>query len=165
MVTAASRHRGLSRLSSASATAPPSRQVRFGVPGRPTLGVRVHPSRGSALHVYAQSEPRRREGAAGRQLLEAVPGLRYVPIEPEAVRADLQSAVQAELGQEIWDRLIRDEIGRAVAGGAEIRATIYHGCQRLICGFEAAGVIRIEHYLFVFARGLGIDFEDRCKKD
>ena len=117
-----------------------------------------------ALHAHVQSEPRRREGAAGRRLLEAVPGLRYVPIEPEPTFGRIcTAAVQAQLGQDVWDGLIRGEIDRAAAGGAEILATIYHGCQRLICGFEAEGAIRIEHYLSVFARGLGIDFEDRYK--
>ena len=98
-------------------------------------------------------------------LLEAVPGLAYVPIEPEPRLGRLcTSAVQAALGQATWDAMIRDEIDRARAGGAAILATVYHGCQRLICGFEAEGRIGIEHYLSVFARGLGIDFEDRYKK-
>src|SRR6202162_1380685 len=35
-----------------------------------------------ALHYHNFIEPRRREGLAGRRLLEAVPGLRYVEIEP-----------------------------------------------------------------------------------
>jgi hypothetical protein len=34
----------------------------------------------------------------------------------------------------------------------------------MICGFEAEGRITIEHYLSVFARGLGIEFEDQFKK-
>jgi Cysteine-rich domain len=118
-----------------------------------------------ALHSHVQSEPRRREGAAGRRLLEAVPGLRYVPIEPESRFGRIcTAAVQAQLGQDVWDGLIRGEIARAATGGARILATIYHGCQRLICGFEAEGAIQVEHYLSVFARGLGIDFEDRYKK-
>jgi hypothetical protein len=118
-----------------------------------------------ALHYHSQSEPRRREGAAARQLLEAVPGLRYVEVEPEPRFGRLCTAdVQAQLGQDVWDGLIRDEIGRARAGGAEILATVYHGCQRLVCGFEAEGAITIEHYLSVFARALGIEFEDRFKK-
>jgi capsid portal protein len=33
-----------------------------------------------------------------------------------------------------------------------------------MCGFEAERSIVIEHYLSVFARGLGIEFEDRYKK-
>src|SRR5262249_34407462 len=39
-----------------------------------------------------------------------------------------------------------------------------HGCQRMICGFEADGRLTIEHYLTVFARSLGIEFEDEYKK-
>jgi heterodisulfide reductase subunit D len=72
--------------------------------------------------------------------------------------------VQVQLGQDVWDALILDEIDRARAGGADTLATIYHGCQRLVCGFEAQRPITIEHYLSVFARGLGIEFEDRYKK-
>lgn len=118
-----------------------------------------------ALHRHASNEARRREGAAGRRLLEAVPGLRYVEIEPEPRFGRLCTVqVQADLGLEAWNGLIRDEIERARAGGAGILATIYHGCQRLLCGFEAEGRIAIEHYLSVFARGLGIEFEDTYKK-
>jgi heterodisulfide reductase subunit D len=118
-----------------------------------------------ALHYHSQSEPRRREGAAARRLLEAVPGLRYVEVQPEPRFGRLCTVdVQAQLGQDVWDALIRDEIGRARAGGAEILATVYHGCQRMVCGFEAEGAITVEHYLSVFARALGIEFEDRFKK-
>ena len=49
-------------------------------------------------------------------------------------------------------------------GGRDTLATIYHGCQRLICAFETERPIAIEHYLSVFARGLGIEFEDTFKK-
>ena len=72
--------------------------------------------------------------------------------------------LEVQLGQQAWDGLILDEIDRARAGGAQTLATIYHGCQRLICGFETERPITIEHYLSVFARGLGIEFEDRYKK-
>ena len=117
-----------------------------------------------ALHRHTQSEPRRREGLAGRRLLEAVPGLSYVEVEPESRFGRLCTAdVQAQLGREAWNGLILDEIERARAAGADTLATIYHGCQRLICGFEAERPITIEHYLSVFARGLGIEFEDKYK--
>jgi hypothetical protein len=72
--------------------------------------------------------------------------------------------VQAELGRPVWDGLVRDEIARAHAAGADTLATIYHGCQRLICGFEADAPVTIEHYLSVFARSLGIEFEDTYKR-
>ena len=49
------------------------------------------------------------------------------------------------------------------AGGALTLATIYHGCQRQMCALEGDGML-IEHYLTVFARALGIEFEDTFKK-
>jgi hypothetical protein len=118
-----------------------------------------------ALHFHVQSEARRREGIAGRRLLEAVPGLEYVDIEPDPRFGRLcTQAVQAQLGLDVWNAGVRDEIERARASGAEILATIYHGCQRLLCGFEVEGRIVVEHYLSVFARALGIEFEDKYKK-
>ncbi len=118
-----------------------------------------------ALHYHVQNDARRREGAAGRTLLEAVPGLTVVPVEPEPRLGRLCTAdVQQQLGREVWDGLVRDEIARAATGGADTLATIYHGCQRLLCGFEAQAPLAIEHYLSVFARGLGIEFEDTYKR-
>jgi hypothetical protein len=118
-----------------------------------------------ALHAHVQNASRRREGAAGRRLLEAVPGLTFVPVEPEARFGRIcTAAVQQQLGRETWDGLVRDEVARAHAGGADTLATIYHGCQRLLCGFESQGPLAIEHYLSVFARGLGIEFEDTYKR-
>jgi len=118
-----------------------------------------------ALHYHSASEPRRREGLAGERLLEAVPGLRYVAIEPDArFGQSCTPAVQQQVGLEAWNRMVRDEIDRAGAAGADILATIYHGCQRYLCVFEPERPIAIEHYLSVFARGLGIEFEDKFKK-
>jgi Fe-S oxidoreductase len=117
-----------------------------------------------ALHSHVAGEPRRREGLAARRLLAAVPGVRLVDLEPEPRfgRACAPS-VQAEVGAALWATLVRAEIDRALAGGADTLATIYHGCQRLMCGFEAERPIVIEHYLSVFARSLGIDFPDTYK--
>jgi hypothetical protein len=118
-----------------------------------------------ALHYHVQNDSRRREGAAGRALLEAVPGLTFVPVEPEPRFGRICTAgVQQQLGLEEWSGLVRDEIARAHAAGANTLATIYHGCQRLICGFEAQAPLTVEHYLSVFARGLGIEFEDTYKR-
>jgi Fe-S oxidoreductase len=128
-----------------------------------TLTHRVNAS--VALHYHSASEPRRREGLAGKQLLEAVPGLRYVAIEPDArFGRSCTPAVQQQIGLEPWNRMVRDEIARAGAAGADTLATIYHGCQRYLCVFEPERPIAIEHYLSVFARGLGIEFEDKFKK-
>jgi Fe-S oxidoreductase len=118
-----------------------------------------------ALHYHGASEPRRREGLAGRRLLEAVPGLEYVEVASDArFGRSCTQAVQGQVGLDVWNRMVHDQIDEACAGGARILATIYHGCQRLLCGFESEGRIVIEHYLSVFARALGIEFEDKYKK-
>jgi hypothetical protein len=43
-------------------------------------------------------------------------------------------------------------------------ATLYHGCQRLLCVREERTPFTIEHYLSVFARALGIEHEDIYKR-
>src|SRR5262245_18580666 len=84
-----------------------------------------------ALHYHTLSEPRRREGLAGRRLLEAVPGLQYVEVEPDVrFGRSCTADVQSQLGGEIWNGMVRDQIDRARAAGAGTLATIYHGCQR-----------------------------------
>jgi len=118
-----------------------------------------------AVHAHAVGEARQREAHACRELLAAVPGLRVVPLEPDPrFGRSCAPAVPLQLGQDVWDGLVRDEIERARSAGADTLAGIYHGCQRMICGFEAEDRITIEHYLSVFARALGIEFEDQFKK-
>jgi Fe-S oxidoreductase len=117
-----------------------------------------------ALHRHAVGEARQREGAACRRLLEALPGVEYVDIEPTPdFDRSCGPAVPQKLGPDRWDALVRDELRRAAAAGATTMATIYHGCQRMTCHFEEEQPLAIEHYLSVFARGLGIEFEDRYK--
>src|SRR4030095_2506718 len=102
---------------------------------------------------------------ACRELLASAPGVRVVPLEPDPrFGRSCAPAIPIELGQDVGEGLVRDEIERARAAGADTLAGIYHGCQRMICGFEAEGRITIEHYLSVFARALGIEFEDQFKK-
>ncbi|MBI1848362.1 MAG: (Fe-S)-binding protein [Candidatus Rokubacteria bacterium] len=119
---------------------------------------------GVALHAHSLGEARQREAAAARTLLQTVPGLRYVHVEPDPrFSRSCTPAVQQQLGPGGWDAAVREEMGRARAGGAGTLATIYHGCQRQMCSLEGDGML-IEHYLTVFGRALGIEFEDKFKK-
>ena len=144
----------------------PFRQAaEFLVEYLPRLTFSQRVERRVALHTHVASDARRREGVAGRTLLEAVPGLTFVPIEAEPRFGRICTVnVQQQVGPETWNGMVRDELARAHAGGADTLATIYHGCQRLLCGFEAGAPLAIEHYLSVFARGLGLEFEDTYKK-
>jgi len=131
----------------------------------PRIDLTVRVERSVAVHAHSVGEARQREARACRALLAAVPGLRVVPLEPDPrFGRSCAPAIPDALGHDVWDGLVRDEIERARGAGADTLAGIYHGCQRMICGFEADGRITIEHYLTVFARALGIEFEDQFKK-
>ena len=69
-----------------------------------------------------------------------------------------------ELGPETWRQMALDDIDRAREAGATHMAGIYHGCHRELCRFERERPIVVEHYLTLFARALGIEFEDTYKK-
>jgi len=118
-----------------------------------------------ALHYHRASEPRRREGQAARRLLEAVPGLTVVDFEPDTRWGrTCTPALQEQLGHDVWRQMVLDDTDRALAAGATHMAGIYHGCHRELCRFEAERPIVYEHYLTLFARALGIEFEDTYKK-
>jgi heterodisulfide reductase subunit D len=118
-----------------------------------------------ALHYHRATPPRQREGQAGRRLLEAVPGLEVVEFEPDLRWGrTCTPALLEEMGPEAWRQMALDDIDRARAAGATHLAGIYHGCHRELCRFERERPIAVEHYLTLFARALGIEFEDVYKK-
>ena len=92
-----------------------------------------------------------------------MPGLRYVHVEPDPrFGRSCTPAVQQQLGMDVWNAAVREEMAQARGRGATTLAAIYHGCQREMCALEGDGML-VEHYLTVFARALGIDFEDKFK--
>ena len=118
-----------------------------------------------ALHYHRATEPRQREGLAARRLLAAVPGITVVEFEPDARWGrTCTPALQEQLGPDVWRQMVLDDTDRALAAGATHMAGIYHGCHREQCRFETERPIVVEHYLTLFARALGIEFEDTYKK-
>ena len=118
-----------------------------------------------ALHSHYEDEARRREGRAARRLLEAVPGLRLVEFEADhRFGRSCSPTLPGQLGPDVYRHMVLDDIDRALDAGATHIAGIYHGCHRELCRFETERPIVFEHYLTVFARALGIEFEDSYKK-
>ena len=118
-----------------------------------------------AMHYHKANQKRRDEADAARVLFEALPGCEYIDIgSDERLSRHCTAEVQANLGPGGWDGIIDAQLNAAVEQGATTFATLYHGCQRLICPKEDERPIPIEHYLTVFARGLGIEYTDQYKQ-
>lgn len=117
-----------------------------------------------ALHYHDESAPRRRERDAVRGLLAAVPGLDLLDPGCEAGWERTCVWPSTPEAQAAWRGRARRQLQAAVDLSAGTLATLYHGCQRLLCGYEADYPIQIEHYLTLFGRAMGIDYEDRYKR-
>lgn len=123
--------------------------------------VRDVPSR-VALHWHSLKPRRRREAEAAKTLLTAVPGLEYVEIGSDHRLGN--TCTPAEADRANWSRIVKRQLRKAERAGASTFATLYHSCQRLICVEEERSSLTIEHYLSVFARALGIEYQDTYKK-
>ncbi|HMH53615.1 MAG TPA: (Fe-S)-binding protein [Candidatus Acidoferrum sp.] len=118
-----------------------------------------------ALHSHRLDEARRREGLACRRLLEAIPGIKIVEFEADSrFGRSCSPTLPGEMGVDAWKQMVHADIDRALEAGATHIAGIYHGCHRELCRFEAERPIVFEHYLTLFGRALGIEFEDTYKK-
>ncbi len=117
-----------------------------------------------ALHYHADSEPRRRERDAVRGLLAAVPGIELTDPGCEEGWGRSCTWPATPAAQDVWRARAARQLQAAVAQGATTLATLYHGCQRLLCGYEVDYPLTIEHYLTVFGRALGIEHEDQYKR-
>ena len=129
------------------------------------LDLKPQPPQKVALHYHTGGEQTDDETKAAWTLLSALPGIELVDIGTD-VRWERRCtpSVKTNLGEEGWETLAKDSIQSAADAGADIYATIYHGCQRSLCGFEDQYPLKVEHYLTVMGRALGIEYEDQYKK-
>jgi Fe-S oxidoreductase len=51
----------------------------------------------------------------------------------------------------------------ALAAGADTVATVFHSCQRLLCGLEASEPFRVVNYVNLLAESMGLVFNDDYK--
>lgn len=117
-----------------------------------------------ALHYHQDAEQRRRERDAIRGLLRAVPGLELLDPGCEDGWGRSCSWPKEPVAQAAWRERAERQFRAALDLGVDTLAPAYHGCHRLLCGYEADYPIKVEHYLTLFARGLGIEYEDQYKR-
>ena len=129
------------------------------------LDLKPQPATKVALHYHTGGDQTDEEARCASQLLSALPGVSLVDIGTDIRwgRRCTPATVEA-LGAEEWDRLAAHSVRQAADAEADVYATIYHGCQRSLCGYEKDAPLKVEHYLSVFGRALGIEHEDQYKK-
>ena len=118
-----------------------------------------------SLHYHTGRPQSETEASSAFKLLSSLPGVTALDLGTDArFGRHCTPAVREQVGPEEWDRMAHHSARQAVEAGADTLATLYHGCQRHLCGLEADYPLRVEHYLTVVARALGIEYEDQFKK-
>jgi hypothetical protein len=118
-----------------------------------------------ALHYHTGRLQTDEEAQCGSKLLSMIPGVSLVDLG-----ADLRLGRQCNergrerLGPQEWDDILSQSFQKAVDAGADVYANLYHGCQRFLCRKEGEYPLRVEHYLTLVGRALGIEHEDLYKK-
>jgi hypothetical protein len=123
--------------------------------------VREVPAR-VGLHWHSFRPSRRREAVAAKAMLSAVPGLEQVDLSSDDALGN--TCTPAEALRPDWERAVERQLQEAADADLDTLATLYHGCQRLLCVREEHSPFAVEHYLSVFGRALGIEHEDVYKR-
>ena len=118
-----------------------------------------------ALHKHTGSPQQDLDAEYAEKILRAIPGLELVEVETlaELGRQCSNNTIEA-LTEEKYLHLIRGILKEAKEKNVEILATIYHSCQREICGEESRFPLRVENYVTVLGRAMGIEIEDKFKR-
>jgi hypothetical protein len=122
-----------------------------------------------ALHAHTGTPQQDLDARATRRLLEAIPGVEVVDL-PAVVELGFHCADPkiAQLPPGQFGQVLADSVAAADALGVETLVTIYHACHRELVPVDSAddqvGGIRIENYVTLLARALGLaEHQDRFK--
>ena len=129
------------------------------------LDFRPQPETTLSLHYHTGRPQSEAEARSALTLLSKLPGVTALDLgSDERYGRHCTPAVREQVGPETWDEMARGSVRQAMDAGADTFATLYHGCQRHMCGLEAEFPVRVEHYLTLVGRALGIEYEDQFKK-
>ncbi len=129
------------------------------------LNFKPQPEIKVALHYHTGREQSDDVARSAVELLSRVPGVNLVDLGTDArFGRHCTPAVREKVGPEQWNEMAAGYFRRAVDEGVDTFSTLYHGCQRHFCGYERDYPLKVEHYLTVLGRSLGIEHEDLYKK-
>ena len=129
------------------------------------LDFKPQPETTVALHYHAGRDQSDAEARSAQILLSKLPGVTLIDVGSDTrFGRHCTPAVREKMGADEWEGMSTGFVDEAVAQGADTYATLYHGCQRHMCRYEADYPVKVEHYLTVVGRALGIEHEDLHKK-
>ncbi len=122
-----------------------------------------------ALHAHTGTPQQDLDARSTRRLLEAIPGVEVVEL-PAVVELGFHCADPkiAQLPEGRFGQTLADSVEAARSLGVETLVTIYHACHRELVPAdspeEVIGGIRVENYVTLLARALGLpEHQDRFK--
>ena len=129
------------------------------------LNFQPQPETKISLHYHTGRPQSDAEAQSALTLLSKLPGVSVLDIgsDPRFGR-HCTPAVREQVGPEAWEQMATGSVQQAIDAGADTFATLYHGCQRHMCRYEADFPVKVEHYLTLVGRALGIEHEDQYKK-
>lgn len=118
-----------------------------------------------ALHYHTGRATSDAEAVAAQKLLSKIPGINLVDLGTDVrFGRHCNDGARQKVGEENWNAMLADYLQRAVDAGVDTFSPLYHGCHRMFCGYENQYPLKVEHYLTLVGRALGIEHEDRYKK-
>jgi Fe-S oxidoreductase len=117
-----------------------------------------------AVHHHSGLPQQELDGACTKKLLAAIPGVEIVELA-SSKEFGLQCLphAQGEQYARRWRELAKRMLEEAREKRLDVMATVYHTCQREFCAEELNYPFKVEHYITLVGRALGIDHEDRYK--
>jgi len=129
------------------------------------LDFKPQPETTVAMHYHTGREQGDAEAESAKTLLSRLPGVNLIDVGTDVrFGRHCTPAVREKMGSEEWEAMATGFVEKAVSLGANTFATLYHGCQRHMCRYEADYPVKVEHYLTLVGRALGIQHEDLHKK-
>ena len=129
------------------------------------LDFQPQPKTTVALHYHTGRPQSDAEAKSALTLLSKLPGVTVVDVGTDArFGRHCTPAVRESMGTDEWEAMATGFVEQAIDLGADTFSTLYHGCQRHMCRYEADYPVKVEHYLTLVGRALGIEHEDQHKK-
>jgi hypothetical protein len=129
------------------------------------LNFQPQPPTKAAVHYHTGSPQTDAEARCAFKLLSALPEVSLVDLGVDdrmgrRCAPDVLESLAAHGWEETFGKTFRD----AVEAEADTYCTLYHGCQRGLCHHEKDFPFKVENYITLLGRGLGIEHEDLYKK-